>query len=52
MLEGEAKEVSEAPMLEALEFAHDHIKNGVLLWMRWWKRWDGPSENLSSEFSE
>ena len=31
MLEGEAKEVSEAPMLEALEFAHDHIKKWCAL---------------------
>jgi polyribonucleotide nucleotidyltransferase len=29
MVEGEMKEISEAEMLEAIKFAHEHIKNQI-----------------------
>jgi polyribonucleotide nucleotidyltransferase len=31
MVEGEMKEISEAEMLEAIKFAHEHIKTKFLL---------------------
>jgi polyribonucleotide nucleotidyltransferase len=34
MVEGEMKEISEAEMLEAIKFAHEHIKNQISAQLR------------------
>jgi polyribonucleotide nucleotidyltransferase len=50
MVEGEMKEISEAEMLEAIKFAHEHIKIKFLLTLRLlWKKevrtYDGERED-------